>query len=632
MELKKNFGKLEVFSFAAGGMISSGIFILPAIAYSEAGLAIIPAYFLAGMLMLPALFSQMELATALPKAGGIYFFSERILGSAAGVVTGFASWFSLSMKSAFALIGIGAFVTLLYPSLTEIQIKYIAAGSAVFFGLLNLLSVKSSGKLQIGMVFVLLLILLMFIILGYPSVSYSHFIISNNNFQYDKIIATTGLVFISYGGLTKVASVAEEVKDLRKNLVPGTFAAFVVVQTIYLLVLFVMIGVMQPADIIKSLTPISDTAGLFFSHKGVTQVLLYLTASAGMLAFITTANAGILSASRNPMAMGRDGLLPEGIGRLTKKGGAPYIAVILTTAFMVMLIIGLDIVKLVKIASLFQILLFIMVNISVIIIRSSNMSNYKPTFKSPLYPLPQIAGIILYLFLIKEMGFFTIISAVVFIAGTVFWYLVYARSRVNRKSALVHVIERLSNPELIKDENEVELDSELLDILVERNEIVEDRFDSIIRQCPVLDYDKTITRDDLFNDLAEKISTRMGLDPEKCKAKLMQREEEASTLLYDGVALPHAVPHVIIEGEHLFDIILVRNKYGIKWNEDGDIVYTAFSLIGTKDERNFHLKALAAIAQLLMDPEFEKEWTKAKTENDLRTAVLLVKRKRQHNF
>ena len=81
----------------------------------------------------------------------------------------------------------------------------------------------------------------------------------------------------------------------------------------------------------------------------------------------------------------------------------------------------------------------------------------------------------------------------------------------------------------------------------------------------------------------------LGDRPRRVEEKLQIREEQASTLIYPGVAVPHAIPHIIIEGEGRFDIVLVRNKKGIVWNEAGDVVYTAFCLVGSKDERNFHL-------------------------------------------
>ncbi|MHC4483460.1 MAG: amino acid permease, partial [Planctomycetota bacterium] len=100
-QLKKQLSLLDVFAVAAGAMISSGLFVLPAIAYAETGPAVILSYLFASMLMIPSVLSKAELATAMPRAGGTYFFVERSLGSIWGLFGGFASWFSLALKSAF---------------------------------------------------------------------------------------------------------------------------------------------------------------------------------------------------------------------------------------------------------------------------------------------------------------------------------------------------------------------------------------------------------------------------------------------------------------------------------------------------------------------------------------------------
>lgn len=625
-KLKKELNALDVFSLASGAMISSGIFVLPAIAYKEAGSSVLISYFLAGILMLPALFSKLELTTAIPKAGGTYFYTERILGTAAGVVNGLANWFSISLKSAFALLGIGIFATIIFPDLTELQIKLIAATCCIIFALINLYSVESSGKLQLILVAFLLLILTQFVITGYRKVDFVNF---NNVFDIDlvKIFSTTGMIFISYGGLTKVASVAEEVKNPRKNLALGMVSAFLVVQTLYLLVVFTLIGILPSSELAASLTPVTDAAAASFSNVNVGRIFLSIAAIAGMLAFITTANAGIMAASRSPMAMSRDGLIPSFLSRVTKKKKIPYISIIITTLFMLFIIFGLPLKKLVKVASLFMILLFVMVNISVIVIRMSKISNYKPTFKTPFYPVPQILGVVLYLILIFQMGLFTILVAFCFIILSLIWYYIYARKKVKRKSAFLHMVENITGPDFIEEENKLE--DELLDILIERDEIVEDRFDKIIRNSIVLDLHETIDRDELFRVIAGKVAERWGLDAVDIEKKLNKREEDASTLIYPGVAIPHAIPHVVINGKHKFDIVLVRNKFGIKWNEKDEVVYTAFCLIGTHDERNFHLRALMFIAQILQDPDYHTEWMNARNEKELKSVILLTKRRRK---
>lgn len=71
--LKKEITFIGVFSLAAGAMISSGIFILPGIAFSYAGPSVFISYFLAGAVALLGIFSMVELSTAMPRSGGGLF-------------------------------------------------------------------------------------------------------------------------------------------------------------------------------------------------------------------------------------------------------------------------------------------------------------------------------------------------------------------------------------------------------------------------------------------------------------------------------------------------------------------------------------------------------------------------------
>jgi len=625
MKLKKELNSIEVFSIAAGAMISSGLFVLPGVAFRIAGPGMIISYFIAGILVLPALFSQLELATAIPKAGGTYFFSERILGTSTGVVNGLANWFSISLKSALALVGIGAFASLIFPGITELQMKLVAGGGCILFTLLNLFSLKVSGRVQVVMVLFLLSILAGFVMVGYRVMDFEPYR-SIMPIKWDRILVAAGLIFISYGGLIKIASIAEEVKNPQKVLVKSAFSAFFVVQGLYLLVIFIMIGVLCPGGIGESLTPVTDAVLCFTDNPMTSRVFLIITALGAILAFITTANAGIMAASRVPMSMARDQLIPGFFSRVGGSRKTPVYSIIFTSLFMLIAIFSFNIEKLAKVASLFMLLLFMMVNLALIVIRYSRISNYKPTFKSPLFPFIQIAGIICYLILIVSMGAFTMLAAAIFIIAALLWYFFYSRKRAQRKSAFVSMVEELTAPEFRV--NEKELEAELLDILIERDEIVLDRFDRIIKESPVLDLNRPMTRDEVFSEIAGVVSERWDIEREKLEDKFQKREEEASTLVYPGVAVPHAIPHVVVEGEHLFDIVLVRNRAGIKWNSEGETVKTVFALIGSADERNFHLRALMYIAQILQNPDFHDEWSRARDEKELRSVILLTKRRR----
>ena len=98
-KLKKELTLLGVFSITSGTMISAGLFILPGLAYAKAGPAVILSYLIAGLLTIPGLLSQAELSTAMPKAGGSYYFITRSMGPAVGTIYGIITWFALAAIS-----------------------------------------------------------------------------------------------------------------------------------------------------------------------------------------------------------------------------------------------------------------------------------------------------------------------------------------------------------------------------------------------------------------------------------------------------------------------------------------------------------------------------------------------------
>ncbi|MFC1631905.1 amino acid permease [Candidatus Omnitrophota bacterium] len=613
-KLKKGLGLLNVFCIASGAMISSGLFILPALAYAQAGPAVILSYLLAGALILPAIFAQAELATAMPKAGGVYFFIERSMGSSLGTIGGLSSWFSLSFKSAFALLGIGIFTTLINPGISEFQIKLITVGCCLFFMFVNLLGVQYSGRFQTVLVLVLIGILLLYVLRGSVFIQvnrYAPFV----PYGVTPVLATAGLVFVSFGGLTKVCCVAEEVRKPGRNIPLGMFIAFCVVMLLYAAVVFVTIGVLESQALASTLTPISLGAQQFMGNFGG-----ILLAIAAMLAFITTANAGILTASRDALAMSRDCLLPKALQKIDSKTKAPRISIIVTTIFMITIILFLNLEDLIKTASTLMILLFLFVNLSLIVMRESKIQSYRPKFHAPGYPWLQILGILGYGFLIFEMGRVPLLLTGSFIGCSLVWYLAYARKRVDRQAALVHVLERITAKELVNPT----LPDELKDIIIERDEIVEDRFDHLIKESLVLDLEGAVARDDFFQQVSQALSKKLGIEPQKLTALLIQREEESHTVIRPGLA----IPHIVIEGKRKFSILLARVKPGVNFPGDPTPVHTVFLLIGTKDERNFHLRALAAIAQIAQDQDFQRKWLAARDSEELRDIILLAERER----
>ena len=600
---------LNVFCIASGAMISSGLFILPGLAHAKVGPAVSISYLLAGFLAMTGVLSQAELVSAMPKAGGTYFYATRSMGPAVGTVEGLMTWFSLSLKSAFALIGMAAFTSLI----TNIDIRIIALLLCLIFIVINLLGIKGAGRTQVVLVFGLLAVLILYIIRGLPAINIQNF----EPFApkgLAAIFSTAGFVFVSYGGLLKVAAVAEEVKNPGRTIPLGMILSLLVVSVFYILVVFVTTGVLGAAELDHSLTPISDGAGAFMGSFG--RIALGIAA---ILAFVSTANAGIMAASRYPLALSRDNLLPEHLRRINAKFKTPHVSILITGLFMIVaLFLKLDI--LVKVASTVLILTYMFSCLSIIILRESRLQNYQPRFRAPLYPWIQIMGIIGFSILLFKMGKESLLASSILIASGLFVYWFYGRIRTEREYALLHLIERITAKELTTRS----LETELKEIIRERDDIIKDRFDHVIEASTILDIDNAIPVEEFFKLVAGAMAENLKVKPDVLLKLLMDREKDSSTVLNPALA----IPHIIIEGEHSFNILLARCREGVVFSPVAPRVHAIFVLMGTRDERNFHLRALSAIAQIVQDPHFEKKWMVAKSKEALRDIVLLGERKR----
>ncbi len=110
----------------------------------------------------------------------------------------------------------------------------------------------------------------------------------------DGLLSAVGLVFVSFVGLTNVASLAEEIKNPDRNIPLGMMIALVTVVTIYVVGVFIMVSVLGTETLSLSLTPVADTANAFTKWIP-SRISMWLMVGAAVMAFASMANAGILA-------------------------------------------------------------------------------------------------------------------------------------------------------------------------------------------------------------------------------------------------------------------------------------------------------------------------------------------------
>jgi APA family basic amino acid/polyamine antiporter len=163
----------------------------------------------------------------------------------------------------------------------------------------------------------------------------------------------------------------------------------------------------------------------------------------------------------------------------------------------------------------------------------------------------------------------------------------------------------------------------LKNIVIHRDEIAVDRFHKLIEECEILDVDEPLKMEDLFERVSDILSSELNVSSEELLEKFIEREKLTSTVVRDGLA----IPHIVVSKANYFKIILVRARTGIIFPDD-KLIHIAFVLIGSAGERSLHLKDLAAIAQITQDPDFDKKWLEARNKEELKNIVLLAERTR----
>lgn len=619
-KLKKSLGLFDLFAISTGAMFSSGFFLLPGLAYAQAGPAVVLAYLLSGLLMVPAMFSIAELATALPKAGGSYYFIDRSLGPMAGNLGGFGVYSSLVLKTSFTLVGLGAYTSIFL----DLPIKVVALSLTIVFMLLNLIGAKQSSGLQKILVVTLIVILTFFVVQGFIFI-FGDMGTTQLKDTYTPVLpfgpmgllTTIGFVFISYAGLTKIESVAEEVKNPERNIPLGMILSLLATMAIYTLGVFVVVAVLDHTALKEDLTPIATAGEAFMSWLPGESGLLILVIAA-FAAFASTGNAGIMSASRYPLAMARDRLLPQTFAKINRFY-TPGVSIITTSAIVAFFILVLAADEIAKMASTVHLVIMLLVNVSVIVMRNSKIPSYDPGFRSPLFPYVQYFGIAVYGVLIIYMGALPLaLGAGVFLLAHI-WYRWYGRKNTRREGAIFHWFARMGKYQ------DPGLEWEFIELLKEKGLREDDPFDHLIIETDILIKTRFLDNfDKLLTQVSKSFSKELEKDPEKIEAAFRQKSPIDPSLLHPQVSLLHAQ----LEQIQTPKLKIVLSKKGIRRKvEKGgihstDTIHVFFFLVSPAGDQRQHLRLLVRISDILERDNFVKKMLECKDEQRVKEYLL----------
>ena len=462
-ELAKDLGLVSAMTIGIGTMIGAGIFVLPGVAAHDAGPIVVVSFVFGGFVAMVNALSVSELGTAMPKAGGGYYYINKSLGPMFGSIAGMGDWMGLAFASAFYCIGFGQYLVTFVglPSLlilSEIQVGALIAG-AIFIAI-NYIGAKETGNIQTVIVTILLAILTVLTIVGFFSFDYSTLVgeglpAEQAGFApvatggYGAILPATALVFVSFLGYAKIATVAEELKNPGRNLPIAIIGSVAIVTVIYAILVTVMLGVVSWPELSDS-APVDQVARVAFPESigpigGVATAAAAVMTVGALLATASSANASILSSARINFAMGRDKIVTNWLNEIHPNYATPYRSILLTGGMILVFIIllGQSIEILSQAASVLHLIVYALMNAALIVFREADVPEYDPDFRVPLYPITPIAGIVLSLGLVLVVGGIELALSALFVLGAIAWYFLYARHHTEKQGVLAkHILER----------------------------------------------------------------------------------------------------------------------------------------------------------------------------------------------
>ncbi|HEV2196148.1 MAG TPA: amino acid permease [Candidatus Acidoferrum sp.] len=340
LELVKGLGAWATMAMVVGHIIGTGVFLVPSAmtrATGSVGLVFL-VWIVGGILSLFGALTIAELGAAMPEAGGAYVYLRRGIGPVWGFLFGWMNNLvgkpsSIATIAAGFLIFLGFFVPGLRTPIFTLHLPVpftghtsefafawaqpVAAAAIAFMSFINYLGVRLAGRLQVVLTALKIGAILAVVILGFvfagkraPSAQPLFPPSFNVSLLTGFLTAMVGALW-AYDGWMDLTFAGSEIIDPQKNIPRALVGGTVTVGVIYLLANAVYFRVLPMEAVAAAQNVASETVRVFAGARAAA----WITAAMVLSAF-TTLNSSVLTGSRVPFAMARDGLffrITEGI-------------------------------------------------------------------------------------------------------------------------------------------------------------------------------------------------------------------------------------------------------------------------------------------------------------------------------
>jgi len=353
-------GRLSLFdavNISLGSIIGAGIFVVLGAAAALSGPALVGSVLIAAAVSLLTGLSAAALSRLYPRSGGVYVFTREAISDFAGFVVGWAWLFSNIVGGATVAVGFSYYMSFFVPALP--RAVGIVAVVALTVGI-QLLGAKESSRFNNVLDVVKVAVLLFF-----AAAAFSHFQPSHFRpflpFGVKGLWAGAATIFFAYGGFARVAVIADEIEDPRRNVPRATILSILIATAIYLVVAVAAVGGAGASLLARSGSPLAAAmSGMGFRSGAL------IVAFGGLAATSTVLLASVWGLSRLAQVMSRDGELPRFVGRSVRRDGGevPRNAILISGAAMLALSFASDLPHIAYISSFSLLLYYAAMNLS----------------------------------------------------------------------------------------------------------------------------------------------------------------------------------------------------------------------------------------------------------------------------
>jgi len=427
-KLKRVLSLLDATMINAGGIIGSGIFMVPATVAMFTGSASLffMVWIAGGIVSLFGALSVAELGAAMPRAGGQYVYLSEAYGPVWGYLYGWSAVAVINTASIAAVgVAFSEYLRFFFP-ITDVSIKGIAVATIVLLTIINILDVKSGARFQnvftiskLGAIFGI--IILGLVMEGGSNQNLSPFF-SDQSFT--ELVGPLGLAMVSvlwtFDGWIFITYVAGEVKNPGRNIPLSLIFCMLIVVTIYLLLNYVLIYTLGFTGMNGSDLVVSDAASVFLGNKGAAIVTLII-----LISLIGANNGFVLTSARINYAMAKDKLFFYQASQIHPRFKSPANALIIQCVWASLLTFTGTFNQLITYIIFASWIFYGMSAGAVIILRNKKPDMERP-YKTPVYPWIPIIFILFAIFLtintIIEAPRDAAIGAGIILAGLPMYY------------------------------------------------------------------------------------------------------------------------------------------------------------------------------------------------------------------